>query len=1280
MLRDGVTITVSGSISIPEGSTLRIYGQSGDTGKLVISSAAGSVISGDGALEIHGGNVVLENKTSNPASLDVKTFTVYGGTFSADSIADQKSGGIVTIYGGTVNTKGIDATYSQINIYGGTVNAESDTAAGIGLFSNATSAATGAVNIYGGTVIARGGEQGAGIGIASGSASIDVTISGGTVSADGGMGGISVGEGATLLITGGKINASQIGSNDKEVTFIGYVNNNDNSPSVTVTGSYKSIVTISPDQIFADNASTVNYYGGTLAENHRAALSGKTLKPYVYTGYYAVALVSSDIASDDSGGNAYHVSLDKSAAQAGSEVKIYISGDMQSCASKDYTILYTLQIAGTASNDWKPVDNNGLTLPITFTMPNAKTSVDVKLQPKVHTITYHLDSGSFDIDDLHPETYTMVSADAGLVSITSPDRFGYTFTGWTLSEDKTIFYSGDVRVPKGMSLDLNYIASWDLNYYTISYENHETYEDMAVAVYNNSAFSYSFSAVSQDFTLPVLYMPDEAYDFKGWTGGILSSDNTTILSQDEYKDAYTGTATTSLTISQGSWGNRKYTAQWSPKSYTISYDLAGGSWADDETSNPTSYDSTTGESVTLGIPTRDGYNFAGWVLSGDEEAVPNLEEQPGLWNGDLYYRAVWNIVSYDITYNLDGGSFDNGVNPNPSYYTAQSEDIHLQNPTKDYYDFAGWSGTKIDGLSTDVTIPAGSSGSRDYTANWTATVYTIAYTLNGGSFDAGVNPNPTSYDINTPLIKLVNPTKDGYSFLGWTGSADVTESKDVNINKGSTGNRSYIANWSEPITYTISYDLSYGDTAFGGYIDDNPTSYDATTKTFTLAVPEWDGYTFLGWVLSGDSSSEASTSVSLTKGSAGDRYYLAMWKVETYTITYNGVEGATFTEANPTSYTAETESFTLNTPTKKYYTFAGWTGTGLNGATDTVTIQKGSTGNRTYTANWESKGFVPDDEYTPQLYGKSLLLDGNIGVVFYVYIPDEDANGNPIDPSEYEMSFDVNGDTSLNSEPVGYDGDYVVTSGDATAYGFVCYVNSLQMADEIHASLFASSEATTSDLDLTYSVKEYLDTVKERYAEDSAMYKLAEAIRDYGHYAQIMLAKTNGFTLGTDYATLESTTTYDDAAISAVKTAVEAYTISRPFTEGNGISRLPVSLMLDSGTSINLDFFLSEAANAGATFTVKLNNAGKNLATYFSDYKAYRAQITNIQADDFEEEYSLTVNNQTVGAETFEVKVSVLAYINAILSAENMSDENINGVVSLYNYHAATEAYIESLH
>ncbi len=72
----------------------------------------------------------------------------------------------------------------------------------------------------------------------------------------------------------------------------------------------------------------------------------------------------------------------------------------------------------------------------------------------------------------------------------------------------------------------------------------------------------------------------------------------------------------------------------------------------------------------------------------------------------------------------------------------------------------------------------------------------------------------------------------------------------------------------------------------------------------------------------------------------------------TYTITYNNVEGATFAVSNPVSYTVESEAITLNNPIKTGYTFGGWTGTDLDGITQTVTIPSGTTGDRAYTANW----------------------------------------------------------------------------------------------------------------------------------------------------------------------------------------------------------------------------------------------------------------------------------------------------------------------------------------
>ncbi len=85
--------------------------------------------------------------------------------------------------------------------------------------------------------------------------------------------------------------------------------------------------------------------------------------------------------------------------------------------------------------------------------------------------------------------------------------------------------------------------------------------------------------------------------------------------------------------------------------------------------------------------------------------------------GDRAYTAHWTPIAYALTYDLDGGTSNN-----PTSYTAESAAITLTNPTKPGYDFARWSGTGITGgLVMTVTIPAGSTGDRTYTAHWTLT-------------------------------------------------------------------------------------------------------------------------------------------------------------------------------------------------------------------------------------------------------------------------------------------------------------------------------------------------------------------------------------------------------------------------------------------------------------------------------------------------------------------------------------------------------------------------------
>ncbi len=72
-----------------------------------------------------------------------------------------------------------------------------------------------------------------------------------------------------------------------------------------------------------------------------------------------------------------------------------------------------------------------------------------------------------------------------------------------------------------------------------------------------------------------------------------------------------------------------------------------------------------------------------------------------------------------------------------------------------------------------------------------------------------------------------------------------------------------------------------------------------------------------------------------------------------YSISYD-LAGGSVSTANPTEYTIETPDITLNNPTRPQFTFAGWTGTDLSEATLNVTIAQGSTGPRSYTANWEA--------------------------------------------------------------------------------------------------------------------------------------------------------------------------------------------------------------------------------------------------------------------------------------------------------------------------------------
>ena len=95
--------------------------------------------------------------------------------------------------------------------------------------------------------------------------------------------------------------------------------------------------------------------------------------------------------------------------------------------------------------------------------------------------------------------------------------------------------------------------------------------------------------------------------------------------------------------------------------------------------------------------------------------------------------------------------------------------------------------------------------------------------------------------------------------------------------------------------------------------------------------------------------------------------YIHLKTYPKYQITYD-LNGGSM-EGNPDIFTEVSDTFTLKNPVRSGYKFLGWTGTGLDVMSQEVTIQKGSTGDRTYTAHWEQMQTTATDQTSTQGQG-----------------------------------------------------------------------------------------------------------------------------------------------------------------------------------------------------------------------------------------------------------------------------------------------------------------------
>ena len=260
--------------------------------------------------------------------------------------------------------------------------------------------------------------------------------------------------------------------------------------------------------------------------------------------------------------------------------------------------------------------------------------------------------------------------------------------------------------------------------------------------------------------------------------------------------------------------------------------------------------------------------------------------------------------------------------------------------TAEGYAFGGWydGQTKAEAgykVTKDVTLtakwtkntvtPTPDDGEDDGGNTSEATTYTVTFSTNGGT-------TVTSQKIESgkTATEPTAPTKDGYTFAGWFTDSGLTAA--FTFNTAIKSDITLYAKWIEASkpTYTVTFSVDGTETK---------QTIAEGEKAVKPADPTKTGYTFDGWYKD-DTKFDFETTVT------ANLTLTAKWTLITYTITYEGLNGAE-NPNNATSYTVESETITLQNPTKSGYTFV-W----MNGSDEVTQISKGSTGNITLTGKW----------------------------------------------------------------------------------------------------------------------------------------------------------------------------------------------------------------------------------------------------------------------------------------------------------------------------------------
>ena len=531
--------------------------------------------------------------------------------------------------------------------------------------------------------------------------------------------------------------------------------------------------------------------------------------------------------------------------------------------------------------------------------------------PQTYTVTFDMQGGSGGTESIYA-AYTQMMPD-----VTPPSKPGYTFGGYYDKQNGTGTQYYDIKGSAygvyNRTENIVLYAKWTPNQYTVTLD--------AMGGTDGGTFTAEYDAEMPAITKPTR----KGYTFLGY-----------FTQQNGGGEKYYNADGTSAKRYDKTDGLMLYAA-WSAKSYTVTFDMQGGSGG--TASAEATYDSKM-PSVTP--PERIGYTFGGYFENAngggtqyyyaDGKAVKPYDIDAAC---TLY--AKWTANTYDVVLNAQGGSGGSTVTA-----VFGSNMPVIAAPDKPGYLFGGYF-DGVNGIGTKYYNADCSSASVYNRAEgitlyalWTPITYNIQLYSRGEN--VGSLQNVVYGELRLPSDKDVGISYPNYNFVGWNVydeqnwamyTADRTYSVGLVTEQGKTA---YVyAAWLEKDKYTVTYDANGGEGA--------PSAIEVhTNETINLsaAVPSRQNYTFVGWSEKSDSSAaQYQPNDSFTMGNSVVTLF-AVWR-KNPELVYNANGGVFGTYAG-TSYPAAGSSVTLTdaVPQKDGYVFCGWAQTPTASKADIV--------------------------------------------------------------------------------------------------------------------------------------------------------------------------------------------------------------------------------------------------------------------------------------------------------------------------------------------------------